>query len=103
MHVYVLSRLTCARCYATLWTIARQAPLSMGWSRQEFRSGLPCPPPGDLLSPGIQPGDQTYVSCIAGGFFTHRVTWDALIWYTKEHIPSPAIQNNRLTEFNHLY
>ena len=38
----------------TLWTIAHQAPLSMGLSRQEYWSGLPCPPPGDLPDPGIQ-------------------------------------------------
>ena len=38
---------------ATLWTIARQAPLSMGFSRQEYWNGLPCPPPGDLPNPGI--------------------------------------------------
>ena len=39
-----------------LWTVARQAPLSMGVSRQEYWSGLPCPPPEDLPSPGIEPG-----------------------------------------------
>ena len=38
----------------TLWTVARQAPLSMGFSRQEYWSGLSCPPPGDLPDPGIQ-------------------------------------------------
>ena len=38
----------------TLWTTARQAPLSMGFSRQEDWSGLPCAPPGDLPDPGIQ-------------------------------------------------
>ena len=41
--------------FATLWTVARQAPLSMGFSRQEYLSGLPCPPPGDLPNPGIEP------------------------------------------------
>ena len=39
----------------TLWIVARQAPLSMGFSRQEYWSGLPCPPPGDLPEPGIKP------------------------------------------------
>ena len=39
----------------TLWTIARQAPLPMGFSRQEYWSGLPCPPLGDLPNPGIEP------------------------------------------------
>ena len=36
-------------------TVARWAPVSMGFSRQEYWSGLPCPPPGDLLNPGIEP------------------------------------------------
>ena len=39
----------------SLWTVAHQAPLSMGVSRQEDWSGLPCPPPGDLPNPGIEP------------------------------------------------
>ena len=41
--------------FATPWTVAHQAPLSMGFSRQESWSGLPCPPPGDLPDPGIEP------------------------------------------------
>ena len=40
---------------ATPWTVARQAPLSMGFSRQEYWSGLPFPSPGDLPDPGIEP------------------------------------------------
>ena len=43
------------RVFATLRTIAWQAPLSMGFSRQEYRNGLPCPPPGDPPNPGIKP------------------------------------------------
>ena len=42
--------------FATLWTVARQASLSMGFSRQEYRSGLLCPPPGDLPDPEIELG-----------------------------------------------
>ena len=52
----------CARCrishvqvFATPWTIVLQAPLSMGFFRQEYWSGLPCPPPGGLAGPGIEP------------------------------------------------
>ena len=41
--------------FVTLWTTAHQAPLPMGISRQEYWSGVPCPPPGDLLGPGIKP------------------------------------------------
>ena len=40
---------------ATPWTVAHQAPLSMGYSRQEYWSGLPFPSPGDLPNPGIEP------------------------------------------------
>ena len=40
---------------ATPWTVARQAPLSMGFSRQEYQGGLPFPSPGDLTHPGIEP------------------------------------------------
>ena len=42
--------------FVTLWTVAYQAPLSMGFSRQEHWSGLPFPSPGDLHDPGIEPG-----------------------------------------------
>ena len=45
--------------FVTSWTVAHQAPLSMGLSRQEYWSGLPCPPPGDLPNPGIKPGSHT--------------------------------------------
>ena len=55
MHAWTLNHFSHVQLYATLWTVARQAPLSMGFSRQEYWSGLPCPPPGDLPSPGIEP------------------------------------------------
>ena len=47
------------RLFATPWTVAYQAPLSMGFSRQECWSGLPFPSPGDLPDPGIEPGSPT--------------------------------------------
>ena len=43
------------RLFVTPWTVAHQAPLSMGFSRQEYWSGLPCPPPGNLLDPETEP------------------------------------------------
>ena len=52
----MLSCLSHARLFATPWTVAHQAPLSTGFSRQEYWSGLLCPPPGDLPNPGIKPG-----------------------------------------------
>ena len=54
-----------ARLFATPWTAAHQAPLSIGFSRQEYWSGLPCPPPGDLPDPGIKLTSPAWV----GGFF----------------------------------
>ena len=48
--------LSCVRLLATLWTVAHQAPVSMGFSRQEYWSGLSFPSPGDLPSSGIEPG-----------------------------------------------
>ena len=54
LSVCVLSRFSCVRLFGTLWTIGLQAPLSIGLSRQENWSGLPCPPPGDLPHPGIK-------------------------------------------------
>ena len=55
------------------WIVARQAPLSMGFSRQENWSGLPCPPPGDLPDPGIKPV-SLMSPALAGGFFTNSAT-----------------------------
>ena len=54
MHA-CLSHFSCVWLFATLWAVAHQAPLSMGFSRQEYWSGLPCPPPGDLPDPGVKP------------------------------------------------
>ena len=53
---HCLLRFSCVQFFATLlWTSARHAPLSMGFSRQEYWSGLPLPPPGDLPHSGIKP------------------------------------------------
>ena len=54
------------RLFATPWTIACQAPLSTGFSRQEYWSGLPLPSPGNLPDPGHKPASPA----LAGGFFT---------------------------------
>ena len=59
MHECVLSHFSCVCLFATLWTVVCQAPLSMGFSRQEYWSGLPCPPPGELANPGIEPTSLT--------------------------------------------
>ena len=54
MCVYMLSHFSCIQLFLTLWTVAHQAPLFMGFSRQEYWSGLPCPPAWDLPNPGIE-------------------------------------------------
>ena len=53
-HLKVKS-LSCVQLFVTPWTVANQASLSMGFSRQEYWSGLPFPSPGDLPNPGIKP------------------------------------------------
>ena len=61
--------------FATLWTIARQTPLFMEFSRQKCWSGLPCPPPGDPPNPGIRTS-SLMSPALAGGFFTTSATWE---------------------------
>ena len=51
----MLSHFSHVQLFETLWTVAHQGPLSMGFSRKEYWSGLPCPAPGDLPDPGIEP------------------------------------------------
>ena len=55
MPACVLSHFSLVQLFVTLWTAVLQAPLSMGFFRQEYWSGLPCPPSGDLPDPGIEP------------------------------------------------
>ena len=61
---------------ATPWTVARQAPLSTGFSRQQYWSGLPCPPPGDLPDLGIKFLSLTSPA-LANRFFANCATWEA--------------------------
>ena len=63
---------------STLWTIAHQIPLSMGFSQQEYQSGLPFPPPGDLPNPGIEPRSLKSPALV-GRFFTTSATWEACL------------------------
>ena len=59
MHACMLSRFSPVQLFVTLWMVALQASLSMGLSRQEYWSELPCPSPGDLPDPRIEPGSPT--------------------------------------------
>ena len=80
----ILRKLTHCMCACVLshvsvtpGTVAHQVPLSMGFSRQEYWSGLPFLTPGDLPNPGIEPVSPT----LAGGFFTTRATWEAQLMH----------------------
>ena len=61
---------------ATLWSVALQAPLSVGFSRQDYWSGFPCSPSGALPDPGIKPESLTSPT-LAGRFFTTSTIWEA--------------------------
>ena len=71
----VVSRFSHVPLFATHWTVACQALLSMGFSRQEHWSGLPCPPPEVLPDPGIETASPLSPT-LAGSFFTTSSTWE---------------------------
>ena len=73
-NAVMLSHFSYIWLFVTLWTKAYQSPLSLGFPRQEYWSGLLCPPPGDLRHPGIEP--QSIMSpALTGRFFTTSATW----------------------------
>ena len=75
-RVHVLSRSSPVWLFATPWIIACQACLSVGFSRQEYWSGLPCPSRRDLPNAGIKLASLMYPA-LAGGFLTTSTTWEA--------------------------
>ena len=77
--VCMLSPFSQFQLFVTLGTVPSQAPLPMGFSRQEYWSGLPCSPPEDHPDPGIEPVFLISPSW-AGGFFTTNTTWEACGW-----------------------
>ena len=80
----LLSHFSCVQLFVTPWTVACQAPLSMGFSRQEYWSGLPCPPPGDLPKPGFKV-ESLISPALAGGFFTTSTNWEAQMFDKKPY------------------
>ena len=70
----VLSHLSHVWLFVTPWTVALQAPLSMGFSRWEYWSGSPCPPPGELPYPGSNPSRLCFLHCQADSFFAPNTT-----------------------------
>ena len=77
-YVWVLSHVW---LFAALWVVVRQAPLSMRFPRQEYRSWLPFPTLGDLPDPGSNPALVS--PALASGFFTASASWEAHIWGTR--------------------
>ena len=75
-HAVIVSSLSHVQLFVIPWTAARQAPLSMEFSMQEYWSGLPFPPPGDLPDPGIEP-TSLMSPALAGGLFSPGATWEA--------------------------
>ena len=80
MCVLKVESLSRVRLFATLWTIAYQAPPSMGFYRPEYWSGLPCPSPGDLPDPGIEPGSPALEAdaLTSEPLYTHTCTTSSL-------------------------
>ena len=66
------------RLFANLWAVAHQAPLSMGFPRQEYWNGLPFSSPGDLPDPGIEL-TSAESPALTAGFFTTSTTWEAQV------------------------
>jgi len=96
-YVCVLSHFSYIQLFVTPWTVAHQAPLSMGFSRQTYQSGLPFPSPGHLPDPGI----KTASPALAGGLFVTRAPRKPLIWYplvlfTQEYIGELSVLRNTL-------
>ena len=78
-----LSNSVISESFANPWTAAHQAPLSMGFSRQEYWSRLPCPPPGDLPYPGIKPMSATSPA-LTGELFTTNST--GFFFFSPQHL-----------------
>ena len=85
----VLSHFSCVCLCVTSWTVVHQAPLSMGFSRQEYCSGFPCPPPGVLPNPGTELCLK--YPALAGRFFT-----------TSRKTPYRESNEKMLEEFNFI-
>ena len=81
----MLNHFSYVQLFTTLWSIACQTPLSMGFSRQEYCSGLPRPLPEDLPDPEIEPV-FLMSPALAGVFFTTSIIWEVCVNYTSDLI-----------------
>ena len=90
VHAKLLSRV---QLFATPWTVPRQAPLSMRFSRQEYWSELPCPPPGDFPNPGIEPVSPTLQA--ASLPLSH---WEAQMHQVHDNLDLEEMRPERLSD-----
>ena len=86
MHVQLLGHV---RLFETPWTVAHQAPLSMGFPRQEYWSGLPFPSPGYLPNLGIKPASPASPA-LAGRFFTTELPGKPSLGYSLSRLPEKS-------------
>ena len=91
-HSCMISCFSCVGLFVTLWTVAHQAPLSMGFYRQKYQSGLPCPPPGIFLTQ--VPNLHLTSSALAGRFFTTSATWEAQYLTSRHWCPASVFQSH---------
>ena len=91
--VCMLSHFSHVQLFATLWTVACQAPLSMGFSWQEYQSGLTCPPPGDLPDPGIKPmSPALQVNLLLSHRQAPRLSWLLpILWARFSSLPGESM------------
>ena len=100
----MLSRFSPVQLFTTLWTVAHQAPLSIGSSRQEHWSKLPCHSPRDLPDPGIEPGSLSLLHW-AGRLFTSSATWESILISDRLKPTSASVRAaspNSLSEARHF-
>ena len=86
LHACMLSCFSCIWLFVTPWTVAHQALLCMGFSKQKYWSGLPCPPLGDLPDPGIEPASPTTPALQADSFLLGH--WDSLVYLVAQLPPT---------------
>jgi len=93
MHTCMLSCFSRVQLFVTLWTVALQAPLSMGFSRKEYWSGWPCLSSGDLPDTGIESTSLMSVSCIGRQVLKHSVQFSHSV--VSDSLWAPGLQHTR--------
>ena len=100
MHM-LAQLLSCVPLFVNPWAVAHQAPLSMGFPRQEYWSGLPFPSPGDLPDPGIEQASPA----LAGKLFTTMIPGktNILVYYTRNYMSRSSFRYFINQELNQYY